>query len=330
MLVLSKLDIYKSLVWKEAIQASQAGFKALSTGRGKIPLRFGLEMTQQQGLLLIMPGSLSSETGSGQLAVKIVSVFNQNPARGLPLIYGLVTLFDAATGQPLAVMEGASLTAIRTGAASGVATNCLAAPQACRLAIFGAGTQAYTQLKAIATVRELIEVRIVGRDPARANAFVERVAAELDCKVKLASTAQEALEGADIVVTATTSPAPLFHDQHLMPGTHINGVGSYLPTLREVPAATVGRARLVVDEREAALNEAGDIIIPMAAGDFGKEHIYAELGEIVAGLKPGRASFETGEISFFKSVGNASQDVAMGYYIYQKARELGIGTEVSL
>ena len=331
MLVLSKADIYRALDWKEAVTAVGRAFAALSTGRASVPLRTGFELPPQDGLLLLMPGALHSETHD-QLAVKLVSVFNRNPARNLPLIYGLVTLFEADTGRPLAVLEGGSLTAIRTGAASGVASQYLAAPQARVLTIFGAGVQAYTQGRAIVSVREdsIQEVRVVGRDALKARHFVDKLGAEIGRPVRLLADVGDALAGADIVATATTSLTPVFEDGQLWPGVHINGVGSYQPISREVPGRTVERARLVVDARASALSEAGDVIIPLEAGVFGPEHIYAELGEIVAEIKPGRASFGGGEISFFKSVGNAAQDVAIAHYIYNKAQQLGIGTLVEL
>lgn len=335
MLVLSKADIYRALDWREAVQAVGGAFAALSTGRASVPLRTFFPVPDQEGVLLLMPGALR-DTPDGaetnQLAVKLVGIFNRNPARGLPLIYGLVTLFEAGTGRPLAALEGATVTAVRTGAASGVATGLLAASGARKLALFGTGAQAETQLKAIWAVRAttLEEARVVGRDPDKTVQFAQRMAAETGYKVRAVTNAAEALDGAEIVATATTSYNPLFEDSQLSPGAHINGVGAYQPIMREVPGETVARARLVVDAREAALYEAGDVIIPLNEGKFDASHIYAELGEIVAGLKPGRSGFEAGEISFFKSVGNAAQDVAMAHYLYHKARQLGIGTEVEL
>jgi ornithine cyclodeaminase/alanine dehydrogenase-like protein (mu-crystallin family) len=333
-LVLSQADIYQALAWPEAIQAVAGAFAALSTGRAAVPLRTFFPVPDQEAVLLLMPGAIQPPPASaeaGQLAVKLVGVFPHNPARGLPLIHGLVTLFEADTGRPLAVLDGATVTAIRTGAASGVATAHLASSDARCLALFGTGAQAATQLKAIGAVRAatLQEVRVVGRDFAKAQQFASRMSTETGYPVRAVSTAAAALEGADIVATATTSLTPLFEDSQLAPGAHINGVGSYQPTMCEIPGPTVARARLIVDVREAALHEAGDIIIPINQGLFSPDHIYAELGEIVAGLKPGRSSFGPTEISFFKSVGNAAQDVAMAHYLYHRARQLGLGTEIA-
>ncbi len=334
MLILSKADIYRALDWAEAVQAVGGAFAALSTDRATVPLRTFFPVPGQEGVLLLMPGALRTAGGSddGQLAVKLVGIFNRNPGRGLPLIFGLVTLFEADTGRPLAVLEGATVTAIRTGAASGVATAWLAHPAARYLALFGTGAQAETQLKAICAVRSatIEEVRVVGRDATKTAQFAARLSAETGYRVRAVPTAAEALAGAEIVATATSSYVPLFEDNQLAPGAHINGIGSYQPTMREVPGETVARARLVVDAREAALSEAGDILIPLNEGRFGPDQIYAELGEVVAGLKPGRSGFGPEEISFFKSVGNAAQDVAMAHYLYHKARQLGLGVEVDL
>jgi ornithine cyclodeaminase len=338
-LILGKTDILKVVDWNEAVEVAGQAFAALAAGRAKVPLRTHFPLESQAGLLLLMPGAIDNPAAagenaqeSGQLAVKLVSIFNHNPERGLPLIYGLVTLFEADTGRPLALLEGATLTAVRTGAAGGVAALYLATENPARLAVFGTGAQAETQLKATLAVfaTSIREVRVVGRDRPKAEAFARRLAAETGCSVRVAADPAEALAGAEIVVTATTSQTPLFEDAMLAPGAHINGIGSYQATMREVPGQTVAHARLVVDERAAALSEAGDIVIPLREGLISPAHIYAELGEIVLGLRPGRAGFKPGEISFFKSVGNAAQDVAMAAHLYRKARSLGIGTEVEM
>lgn len=333
MLILSASDILKAVDWKEAVEVVGQAFAALAAGRANVPLRTHFPLESQAGLLLLMPGAIEGPTTSdGQLAVKLVSIFNHNPAKGLPLIYGLVTLFEADTGRPLALLEGGTLTAVRTGAAGGVAAKFLANPQPKRLALFGTGAQAGPQLKAALAVFEdsLEEVRVVGRDQAKAEDFARRMAAETGRTVRVAADAAEALAGAEIVVTATTSYTPLFEDRLLAPGAHITGIGAYQPVMREVPGETVARSRLVVDVREAALHEAGDVVIPLQEGLIMPDHIYAELGEIVLGQRPGRSGFEPGEISFFKSVGNAAQDVALAAHIYQKARQLGIGTDVEM
>lgn len=330
MLVLSKADIYRVIDWKEVVEAMGGAFAALSTGRALVPLRSAVPLPEQEALLLLMPGNLTGDPAINGLAVKTVGLFYRNPPKDLPLIYGLVTLFDQETGRPLAIMDGATVTAVRTGGAGGLATKLLANPQARILAMFGAGAQAETQLKAICAVRPIAEVRVCSRDQHRAIEFAARMEAETNRRVRVVPSPSQALESADVVVTATSSRTPVFFDRSLYPGSHINGIGSYTHEMREVPGETVARTKLVVDSRESCLSEAGDVLIPMQEGLFGEDHIYAELGEIVNGSKPGRAGMDEMDITFFKSVGNAAQDVALAVYLYRKATALGVGVETPL
>jgi ornithine cyclodeaminase/alanine dehydrogenase-like protein (mu-crystallin family) len=327
MLILSKAQIYQALDWTEAIDAIAAGYAALAKGEAVVPLRIGFPQTAQNGLLLLMSGAISSNDLSG-LGVKLVSVFNDNPSRNLPLIYGLVALFEPDTGRPLALFDGATVTAVRTGAVSGVATRLLARPEADTLALFGAGVQAETQLLAIAAVRKLQKVKVFSRTPAKAKQFAQKMSNLINIPVEVAHSPAEALQGAQIVATATTSTNPVFEDANLEDGTHINGVGSYTPDMAEVPAQTVARSRLIIDTLEGCMAEAGDVLQPLNAKLFDQNHIYAEIGELCANLKPARQN--NTEITFFKSVGNAVQDVALAAYLYQKAKTLQIGTEVEL
>lgn len=331
MLALSKKDIFQALDWNEALDAVAEGFAALSLGRAQVPLRTVFDMPEENALTLLMPGAIHNGERS-QLAVKIVSIFRNNPPRGFPLIYGLVTLFEADTGRPLAIFDGATLTAIRTGAASGVATRYLAQQDAQIMALFGTGNQAEMQIPAIIAARydTLEEIRVVGRDFAKADKFALWMTQETRRRVYAVRSAAEALQGAQVVATATGSYTPVFQDNMLEPGVHINGIGSYQPDMREIPSETIARCRLVVDQREAALAEAGDVIIPLQAGLITEDSIYAELGEVITGLKDGRAGFAEHEVSFFKSVGNAVQDVVIANYLYQKARKLGLGTNLEL
>jgi ornithine cyclodeaminase/alanine dehydrogenase-like protein (mu-crystallin family) len=324
MLILSRQEIYQALQWAEAVEIIAQGFAALSSGKATVPLRGQFEVPGKEGILLLMPGF----DGNEGLAVKTVSVFNRNPIFGLPLIYGLVTLFNSNTGQPLALFDGATITAIRTGAASGAATKYLANPEAAVLALFGAGAQAETQLQAIAAVRPLREVRIYSRTPDRTQALIERMLAQTGLNIIMSSSSAEATQGADIIATATTSLTPVFEDASIPAGVHINSVGSYTPQMREIPGETVLRSLLFADSRESCLAEAGDILIPISEGLFDQNHIAAELGEVTGGLHPGRTSSD--QITFFKSVGNAIQDVTLAQYLYHKALQLGLGTEVKL
>ncbi len=268
------------------------------------------------------------------MAVKIVSVFNDNPAKELPLIHALVVVVDATTGEPAAMMDGTYLTALRTGAASGAATDLLARQDARTAAIFGAGVQGRTQLEAVCAVRPIQAAWVYDVAPERAGDFAAEMRPDrcgrrrLSLPVRVAETPTEAARQADVVCTATTSSPPVFEDADVRPGTHINGVGAYTPQMQESPAETVLRAKVVIDHREASLAEAGDLLIPLQEGLMTEDHIYAELGEIAAGLKAGRASPD--EITLFKSVGVAVQDVAAASAVLEAARRLGLGTGVTL
>lgn len=331
MLAISIQHITQLLDWPEVIETIAQAFAALSIGKATIPLRNGLPVSEHDGLLLTMPGYIASAgeaRANAGLAVKMVSVFNQNPARGLPLIHGLVVLFEADTGVPLALFDGGTLTAIRTGAASGVATKLLARTDAKSVALFGAGVQAETQLQAVCAVCEIEQIRVCSRSRAKAEIFCQKMQAKLQIPVSLAVNPQEAVANADIVITATTSTTPVFADSDIRDGTHINGVGSYTPTMREIPGDTISRAVVVVDTREGALAEAGDLLIPISEGKFDTSRIYAEIGEICAGTKPGREKLGDAVITVFKSVGNAVQDVALARYLYTKAQAAGLGQKI--
>jgi ornithine cyclodeaminase/alanine dehydrogenase-like protein (mu-crystallin family) len=215
---------------------------------------------------------------------------------------------DAANGTPLAVLDASYLTAVRTGAASGVATDVLAREDARVAAVFGAGVQGRTQLEAVAAVRSLRKAFIFDIDARAAADFAVEMGGRLGLDIEPAAS-PKALRDADIVCTATTSATPVFSDADLKPGAHINAIGSYKPHVREVPGETVRRAAVFVDERRSSLEEAGDLIIPLRQGLFGEDHIRAEIGEVLAGLKPGRTSED--EITLFKSVGNAVLDLAV-------------------
>ncbi len=323
--MLSRDDVRRALPMREAVEAMKRAFAQLSRGQAILPLRVALPVERHNGVTLFMPGYLA---GDDRMAIKIVSVFNDNPARGLPLIHALVVVVDAGTGVPAAVMDGTYLTALRTGAASGAATDLLARAEVETAAVFGAGVQGRTQLEAVCAVRPIRTAWVYDLDPGRATAYAEEMAARLGVPVLVASSPAEAVRQADVICTATTSATPVFDDADLRPGTHINAVGAYTPQMQEVPAETVARARVVVDHREASLAEAGDLIIPLRQGLIAEDHIWAELGEIAAGLKPGRT--DPDQITLFKSVGVAVQDVAAAAAVLAAAERLGLGVEVSL
>lgn len=325
LLILSAADVREALPMADAVEAMKLAFAQLSTGEAHLPLRTVIPTPCNDGTALLMPAFLSE---GRQMGVKLLSLFPDNPERGLPLIHALMTLFDGETGRPLAVMEAGSLTALRTGAASGAATDLLARTDARSVAIFGAGAQGSTQLEAVCAVRPIQQAWVHDPVAARADAFAQNMQDRLGLEVGVAATPKQALADADIVCTATTSPTPVFEDGDLKPGVHINAVGAYTPTTREVPEETVVRAKVVVDQREASMEEAGDLLMPMGKRMIGPDHIHAELGEIAAGRKPPRQSPD--EVTLFKSVGLAVQDVAAAWRILGAAERMGLGRRVPL
>lgn len=298
-------EVRNALAMPAAIRAVSAALVELSAGRAVVPPRTSLEVPAFGTTALIMPAYLP---GPKCIGLKLISLCENNPALGLPLAQALTIVMDAERGTPLAVLEAGLLTAIRTGAASGAATDALARRDARTAAIFGAGVQGRTQLEAVAAVRPLDRAFVIDVEAQAADAFAAEMSAKLGLAVEPAEAAA-ALGKADIVCTATTSAVPVFRDRDLRPGVHINAVGSYKPHIRELPGETVRRARLFVDEKRSVLEEAGDILIPLGAGLIGQDHIRAEIGEVLAGLKPGRGSDD--EITVFKSVGNAAEDLAV-------------------
>lgn len=309
----------------EAIEGVKAGYAQLSAGRAQVPLRTPLKVSPDD-VTLIMPYYVPDDGGA--LGLKLVSVFNSNTGRGLPLIHSVVMAVDPASGAPLALIEGGSLTAIRTGAASGAATDVLARPDAAVAAIFGSGVQARRQLEAVCTVRAIERVYVYSL--AGAEEFAAEMAGfgSIPDDIIIAQTPREAVAAADVICAATTTRTPVFDGRDLRPGTHVNGIGSYTPEMQEIDATTVRRARVFVDSVEAALAEAGDLIIPLNAGEIDRDHISTEIGEVIAGHKPGRASAE--EITFFKSVGVSVQDAMAAQIILRNGPSLGLGATIEL
>jgi ornithine cyclodeaminase/alanine dehydrogenase-like protein (mu-crystallin family) len=324
-LILSRADLQQALSMAEAIAAMRQAFQALYSGSARAPQRLAVDLPAR-GVALLMPALLQASVPQA-LAIKVVNVMPQNPQRDLPRIYASVLLLEADTGRTLALLEGGWLTAMRTGAVSGLATDLLALPDADVLALFGAGAQAPAQVLALHTVRPLRAIRVVNRDEERFHRLVEALRTLLGpaCPpISRASSSQQALAGASLVACATTASAPLFAYAELARGAHINAVGAFTPAMREVDAATVAHARIVVDQRAAALEEAGDLLQEGAPGP----ETWIEIGELLASGQPARRSGE--EVTLFKSVGIAVQDAAVALHVYVRARELGLGVEVEL
>lgn len=299
-----------------AIQAMRDAFGQLHDGGATIPVRTPVESGGVT--LLSMPGALADPAALG---AKLVTVAPGNRSRGLPAIHALVLLLDPETGAPAALLDGEWLTALRTGAASGLATDLLALPGTEVLAVVGAGAQARTQIQAVRAVRPIREVRILSRSGTSA----ERLAGELEgVTARVARTPFEAVAGAQVVVTATDATSPVVPES-LDPGTHVNAVGGYRRDMQELPSPLVARARVVVDQREGALAEAGDVVIPLSQGLLSEAGIV-ELGALVRGDAPGRT--DPTEITVFKSVGNAAQDLAVAQVALERAVARGVGTVV--
>ena len=324
---LSARDVAQALPMREAVEAMKEAFRQLSAGEAVAPARTHIEAREPRGDALFMPSYLPA---AGAMGIKVVTIYGGNPPRGLPLIQAIMLVLDATTGGPLAVMDGTSLTAIRTGAASGAATDLLARPDAAAAAIFGAGPQARTQLEAVCTVRPVRSVWVYDQDAGRAQAFCREMSGKgsVPERVQVAADPRQAIVEADIICTATTSSSPVFHDGDLRRGTHINAVGAFTPLMCEVPPSTVKRSLIVVDSREAALAEAGDLIQPIQEGLITADDIHAELGEIVTGEKAGRT--DNAQITLFKSVGIAIQDAAAAARALAGARAMGLGRTIDV
>lgn len=323
MKLLTRSDLQKCLSMTATIDAMAEAFSELSGGTANVPLRTPIKAGD--GVSLFMPAHL---TASHALGMKLVSVHSGNLQKGLPAILAFVALVDEETGEPLVIMDGGYITAMRTAAGSGLATKYMASTDAKVAAIIGSGPQGRAHIQAMLAVRPLQEIRVVSRNMASA----EKLAGEMrqdGCDVRAVATSGEAVRGADIVCLCSSSAVPVFDGADLKAGAHINGVGSHNAATREVGDDAITRIqRVVVDMRAAAMAEAGDLIIPIKAGTVPDGIIYAELGEVVLGTKKGRESAI--EITFFKSVGIAAQDVAAGRAAYTAAQKMGLGMEVDL
>jgi ornithine cyclodeaminase len=327
MLFLSGADLRRALPMDLAMIAAASAFAQIADATAQMPPRTSVALGPAGETALVMPAYLPSSRAFG---VKTLTITPRNADRdGVPVINALMTLFDTETGEPLCALDGGYLTALRTGAASGIATKLMARKNATVLALFGAGAQAYCQVWAICVARPIKRVWIFAPTRAHVESLVVRLreAGEpIPRDIQIAASSREALSEATIICAATNSPTPIFDDAELLPGAHINGIGSYLPTTHEIPGATVERARIIVDQRAAAWAEAGDLIIPRDAGQIVESQVVGELGNVVLNRLAGRTT--NAEITLFKSVGIAAQDVATAQAAYERALHLGIGVRV--
>ena len=327
MLVLTRADVESLLTMQETIEAVEEGFRRLASGYVVMPQRMATAIEPHQGIYLTMPCFVGGDPGT--VTVKVVAVYGQNPARfGLPTIQGLLLLYDAAAGRALALMDAEHVTAMRTGAVSGVATKVLARADAHIVTLFGAGPQAHAQLEAVCAVRDIRRCLLVTRTGSRDAAFAQTMSEQLGIEVTPTRDVRSAVEQADVICTATNSEAPLFEGVWLRPGTHINAVGSFTRTMCELDAETVRRSRVFVDSHTAAQSEAGEIVQAMAAGAIAYSHVAGELGGLLQGDVAGRSS--AAEITLFKSVGLALQDAVTAARVYARAIAAGVGQTVEV
>lgn len=316
--VIDEHDVRRLLPMKECIEVMADALASLARGQVHNPLRFVVRPPDAPSLMGLMPAYRGGETPLWGL--KSVVIAPANAARGLDLHQGFVALFDGETGETRAIMNAGGITAVRTAAVTGVATRLLARPDASTLAILGAGIQGKANLEAMRAVRTFDRVLVWSRTPGRA-------AAELD-GVDEVATVEEAVRDADVIVTATSATEPILRREWLKAGAHVNAVGSSIPSTRELDTQTMADAALFVDRRESTVNEAGDFLFPQREGAIGPDHIRAEIGELLIGAAEGRRS--DGELTVFKSLGLAVEDLAAAEHVLRRAEAEGVGSMVSL
>jgi alanine dehydrogenase len=325
MRVLSEQQVQSLIEIDELIAALKRAHVQYSTGNAVMPVRLVVPLPQIQGRITSMPGFLTDDKALG---MKVVTYFQENPKANLPAILATILLFSAETGKIIATMDGSYITAIRTACASAMATEALAKPETPVLGILGAGVQARAHIQALTRVRKFERIQLYSPSGTSAAAIKKEMAPQLNCAIEIADSAESVVRDADILVTVTTAKAPIVKPEWLKPGVHINAVGSHRPDLREIDGATLARAKIVVDSREAIMAECGDILLALQEKSIGENAIHAEIGEVLAGTQPGRKKGD--EITLYKSVGIAIQDVAAAHLVYRKALEKGVGTTVDI
>jgi ornithine cyclodeaminase len=325
MLLLTETDIAAVLPMPDLIAAMADALAAFSAGNVTQPVRTVLEVGPDRAFFGVMPAALDRPAAVG---AKLVTVYQRNHERGLPSHLASIVLFDPETGALQALLDGRYITEARTAAVSAVSVRHLANPGAHVLAIIGSGVQARSHLEAIRHVRAPDDIRVFSPSPAHREQFAREMSASTGLPVRAAATSREALDGADLIVLATSSRDPVIHADDVRPGAHIAAVGACRPDQREMPTAVVAGARLFVDSRAGALAEAGDLIIPLREGAMTERHIAAELGEVVLGRAAGRAG--AGDVTVFKSLGMAVEDLVAARLAVERAVAAGRGQRISL
>ncbi|HSN52805.1 MAG TPA: ornithine cyclodeaminase family protein [Woeseiaceae bacterium] len=324
MLIINRTDVERLLPMAACIEAMADAMRAASRGSVAMPLRLFAPLADGSGSLGLMPGSVLEPPFFG---AKVISLRFDNPAQGLPTVQGYVSLFDHDTGTPVALIEGSSITALRTAAASGLATRALARQDARTHGVFGTGVQAVTHIDAVACVRDIDRVVVWGRDAEKTRRFAAQQAARTQLEVTATQDPAEAAR-CDVVSTVTAATRPILKGEWLEPGCHLNLVGVHTPDAREADTEAVRRSRVYVDRMESAMNEAGDLLIPIAAGAIGEAHVLGEIGAVLAGAVPGRTA--ASDITLYKSLGIVAQDLFAAARVYARALENGAGFEVDL
>jgi ornithine cyclodeaminase len=328
-LVLSHDDVRAALTPAACLEAMAEVLAGRARGEAYMPLRSVMRPPGAAGLMGLMPAWTGEGAAGATFALKAVCVMPGNPARGLDAHQGVVTLFDGETGQPTAILDASAITAVRTAAVTALATRTLARADACELAIVGAGVQASAHIEALLAVRDFEAVRVYAPTAEHVRAVVEGAPTGARVAIEAAASGEEAVRGADVVVTVTSSREPVLRREWLGPGAHVNAVGASTPAARELDVETVAAAALFADSRESLRHEAGEYRLALDQGAIsGEDHVRAELGEVLTGLRPGRVDDE--ELTLFRSLGLAVEDLAAAEVAVAGARRIGRGTEVEL
>ena len=323
MVIVNQRQVAQLLPMNECIKAMEEVLAGLARGECQLPLRQIMWLPQRIGALGLMPSYWQS---AGVIGLKAVSFFPGNEGSELDTHQGVVLLFDAKCGRLLATIDATSITAIRTAAVSGVATRLLAREESVELAILGSGVQARMHLRAMLLCRSIARVKVFSKTPSRAELFATKASERHSIPVEAAPSCAEAVHNADIICTTTSAKEPVLRGEWLKPGTHINAIGSSVALARELDGLAVQKSRLYVDRRESALNEAGDFLLAKEEGLIGDDHIIGEVGELLIGAVTGRVS--PTDITLFKSVGLAVEDLAAALHVYNKAIDSHVGTTV--
>jgi ornithine cyclodeaminase len=328
--VLTAADVRALLPMGECIDVMTDALAALADGRATVPNRASLPVDSLGGTLLLMPATIRgiAESDGSWFGAKVLSIAPRNESTGHPTHQGVLVLFEGEHGSPVAVIDAGAITAIRTAAVSAVATRILARADASRLAIIGSGVQAWSHLVAMRVIRSIRDAIVWSRDRGRCETFARRAESELGILVRVGTSARDTVEGADIICTVTSAIEPVVQSAWIGPGAHINSIGTHRPADRELDSETVRRARVFVDYMPAAMAEAGDMLVPIAESSIVRAHVIGDLPQLLGNRVRGRLA-DT-DVTVFKSVGIAVEDLAAAAHVYRRAIASGAGIGVTL